>query len=147
MKELMREAVQLFEDVMFQGAEHVIEAMEGDVWREYSREQLQLLKLLEQFGPIQAGQLAVKQGVHKSAVSNRLKKLVEKQLVVSRRGQDQRERLIELTVAGHHIVEQADMAVYHYVESLLDGKIDEAEIEQFVRTFRKIKELLRIREE
>lgn len=147
MKELMREAVQLFEDVMFQGAEHVIEAMEGDVWREYSREQLQLLKLLEQFGPIQAGQLAVKQGVHKSAVSNRLKKLVEKQLVVSRRGQDQRERLIELTVAGRHIVEQADMAVYHYVESLLDGKIDEAEIEQFVRTFRKIKDLLRIKGE
>ena len=74
MKELMREAVQLFEEVMFQGAEHVIDAMEGDVWREYSREQLQLLKLLEQFGPIQAGQLAQKQGVHKSAVSNRLKK-------------------------------------------------------------------------
>lgn len=147
MQELMREAVQLFEEVMFQGAEHVIEAMEGDVWREYSREQLQLLKLLEQFGPIQAGQLAMKQGVHKSAVSNRLKKLVEKQLVVSHRGQDQRERLIELTAAGHHVVEQADTAVYHYVESLLDGKIDEAEIEQFVRTFRKIKELLRIREE
>ncbi|TCI36583.1 MULTISPECIES: MarR family winged helix-turn-helix transcriptional regulator [unclassified Exiguobacterium] len=147
MKELMREAVQLFEEVMFHGAEHVIEAMEGDVWREYSREQLQLLKLLEQFGPIQAGQLAMKQGVHKSAVSNRLKKLVEKQLVVSRRGQDQRERLIELTAAGHHVVEQADTAVYHYVESLLDGKIDETEIEQFVRTFRKIKELLRIGEE
>ncbi|EPE62462.1 marR family protein [Exiguobacterium sp. S17] len=147
MKELMREAVQLFEEVMFHGAEHVIEAMEGDVWREYSREQLQLLKLLEQFGPIQAGQLAMKQGVHKSAVSNRLKKLVEKQLVVSRRGQDQRERLIELTAAGHRVVEQADTAVYHYVESLLDGNIDEAEIEQFVRTFRKIKELLRIGEE
>ncbi|WP_214835243.1 MarR family transcriptional regulator [Exiguobacterium sp. s122] len=147
MKELMREAVQLFEEVMFQGAEHVIDAMEGDVWREYSREQLQLLKLLEQFGPIQAGQLAQKQGVHKSAVSNRLKKLVDKNLVVSRRGQDQRERLIELTEAGQRIVEEADAAVYRYVESLLDGKIDEAEIEQFVRTFRKIKQLLRIGEE
>jgi len=122
-------------------------AQEGDVWREYSREQLQLLKLLEQFGPIQAGQLAQKQGVHKSAVSNRLKKLVDKNLVVSRRGQDQRERLIELTEAGRRIVEEADAAVYRYVESLLDGKIDEAEIEQFVRTFRKIKQLLRIGEE
>ncbi|MCT4795357.1 MarR family winged helix-turn-helix transcriptional regulator [Exiguobacterium alkaliphilum] len=147
MKELMRESVQLFEEVMFQGAEHVIDAMEGDVWREYSREQLQLLKLLEQFGPIQAGQLAEKQGVHKSAISNRLKKLVDKDLVVSRRGQDQRERLIELTEAGRHIVEAADAAVYRYVESLLDGNIDEAEIEQFVRTFRKIKQLLRIGEE
>ena len=147
MKELMREAVQLFEEVMFHGAEHVIEAMEGDVWRDYSREQLQLLKLLEQFGPIQAGQLAQKQGVHKSAVSNRLKKLVEKELVVSRRGQDQRERLIELTESGRRVVEAADTAVYHYVESLLDGKIEETEIEQFVRTFRKIKQLLRIGEE
>lgn len=147
MKELMREAVQLFEEVMFQGAEHVIEAMDGDVWHDYSREQLQLLKLLEQFGPIQAGQLAQKQGVHKSAVSNRLKKLVDKELVVSRRGHDQRERLIELTETGHRVVEEADAAVYRYVESLLDGNIEETEIEQFVRTFRKIKQLLRIGEE
>lgn len=47
MKALIREAVQLFEEVMFHGTEHVIEAMEGNVWREYSREQLQLLKLLD----------------------------------------------------------------------------------------------------
>lgn len=147
MRELMKEAVQLFEEVMFQGAEHVIDAMEGDVWREYSREQLQLLKLLEQFGPVPAGQLAVMQGVHKSAVSNRLKKLVEKELVVSQRGQDQRERLIELTEAGDRIVKEADEAVSRYVATLLDGKVEEKELEQFVRTFRKIKKLLKIGEE
>ena len=127
--------------------EHVIEAMEGNVWREYSREQLQLLKLLDQFGPTLAGQLAQKQGVHKSAVSNRLKKLVEKELVTSRRGQDQRERLIALTPEGKRLVEEVDAAVYRYVESLIDGEVDEIEIEQFVRTFRKIKQLLRIGEE
>ena len=143
----MREAVQLFEEVMFHRTEHVIEAMEGDVWREYSREQLQLLKLLDQFGPTLAGQLAQKQGVHKSEVSNRLKKLVEKGLVTSRRGQDQRERLIELTPEGKRLVEEVDGAVYRYVESLIDGEVDEIEIEQFVRTFRKIKQLLRIGEE
>ncbi|MBR3216335.1 MAG: MarR family transcriptional regulator [Exiguobacterium sp.] len=147
MKALMREAVQLFEEVMFHGTEHVIEAMEGNVWREYSREQLQLLKLLDQFGPTLAGQLAQKQGVHKSAVSNRLKKLVEKELVTSRRGQDQRERLIALTPEGKRLVEEVDAAVYRYVESLIDGEVDEIEIEQFVRTFRKIKQLLRIGEE
>jgi len=147
MKELMREAVQLFEEVMFHGTEHVIEAMEGDVWREYSREQLQLLKLLDQFGDLPAGQLAEKQGVHKSAVSNRLKKLVEKGLVVSRRGADQRERLIGLTEDGKRLVAAADLAVYRYVESLIDGQVDEIEIEQFVRTFRKIKQLLRIGED
>ncbi len=91
--------------------------------------------------------MAQKQGVHKSAVSNRLKKLVEKGLVTSRRGQDQRERLIELTPEGKRLVEEVDGAVYRYVESLIDGEVDEIEIEQFVRTFRKIKQLLRIGEE
>ncbi|VWX33784.1 MarR family winged helix-turn-helix transcriptional regulator [Exiguobacterium oxidotolerans] len=145
MKDNLREAVVLFEEVMIHGTERVLKSVESPVWRLYSPEQLHLLKIVGKYGPIASGRIAVMQGVHKSAISNRLKKLNEKGLVeVERAEDDHRTKQIILTQAGHDVVEESNQAIYLYLEQLIDGKVEDDEIQQFIETFKKVKSILKI---
>lgn len=145
MKENLREAVLLFEEVMIHGTERVLKSVDSPVWRVYSPEQLHLLKLVGKYGPIASGRIAVMQGVHKSAISNRLKKLNEKGLVeVERSEDDHRTKRIVLTQVGQDVVEESNQAIYDYLEQLIDGKVEDDEIQQFIETFKKVKSILKI---
>ncbi|WP_214848999.1 MarR family transcriptional regulator [Exiguobacterium sp. s193] len=145
MKENLREAVLLFEEVMIHGTERVLKSVDSPVWRVYSPEQLHLLKLVGKYGPIASGRIAVMQGVHKSAISNRLKKLNEKGLVeVERAEDDHRTKRIVLTQVGQAVVEESNQAIYDYLEQLIDGKVEDDEIQQFIETFKKVKSILKI---
>ena len=145
MKENLREAVLLFEEVMIHGTERVLKSVDSPVWRVYSPEQLHLLKLVGKYGPIASGRIAVMQGVHKSAISNRLKKLNEKGLVeVERAEDDHRTKRIVLTQVGQDVVEESNQAIYDYLEQLIDGKVEDDEIQQFIETFKKVKSILKI---
>ena len=75
MDKRIQEAVSLFEEVLIYGTERVIKSVDDPLWKEYSPEQIQVLKLIHKEGEITSGRLAILQGVHKSAISNRLKKL------------------------------------------------------------------------
>ncbi|MEW8975192.1 MAG: MarR family transcriptional regulator, partial [Exiguobacterium sp.] len=120
-------------------------SVEAPVWQMYSPEQLHVLKLVGKYGPISSGRLAAVQGVHKSAISNRLKKLTEKGLViVERREDDHRTKYISLTEAGRLVATEAEQEIYTYLESLIEGKVEEEEIIQFIETFKKIKEILQL---
>ena len=68
----IKEAVDLFTEVMVYGTERVIKSVDDPLWKEYSPEQIQLLKLIGREQRITSGRLAVMQGVHKSAVSSRI---------------------------------------------------------------------------
>lgn len=147
MQEKLREAIELFEEVMIFGAEHVMRSVDIDIWHEYSPEQIQVLKILSASGPMSNGQLAAVQGVHKSAVSTRLKKLEDKGLVSSDRDPaDQRAKVIRITEAGSGILKKSDEAIYQSVENLFGGKISEQELDAFIGTFRKLKDILRFKE-
>ena len=146
MSEKLLEAVELFEEVMIYGTEHVIKNMDIPIWKEYSPEQIQVLKILLAYGTLSSGKLAEIQGVHKSAVSNRLKKLEEKGLVLSSRDEnDQRSKVIQLTSAGKEVLKTSNDAVYAYITNIFNNQIDEAELETFVKTFRKLKEILQMK--
>ena len=146
MKKQLREAVELFEEVMIYGTERVIKSVDNPLWREYSPEQIQSLKIINKQGPIALGQLAAMQGVHKSAISHRLKKLDENGLIQTVKAEgDQRTKLVELTEEGKAIVRQSDQALYEYIEQLLSDEVEEQEVEQFVKTFRKLKEVLKMK--
>lgn len=141
------EAVELFEEVMIYGTEHVIKNMDIPIWKEYSPEQIQVLKILSAYGALSSGKLATIQGVHKSAISNRLKRLEERGLVSSNRDEnDQRSKIIELTSAGKDVLKTSNDAVYEYIKKLFSDRIDEEELETFVKTFRKLKEILEMKE-
>lgn len=147
MKNQLREAVELFEEVMIYGTERVIRSVDNPLWREYSPEQMQTLKIVGKHGPLALGQLAAMQGVHKSAISHRLKKLGENGLLqMVKAKEDQRTKLVELTEEGKAIVRQSEKVLYDYIEQLLSDEVEEEEIEQFVKTFRKLKEILKVRE-
>lgn len=146
MKEKLKEAIELFEEVMIYGTEHVIKSVDVDIWNEYSPEQIQVLKILSTQGPLSNGKLAEIQGVHKSAVSTRLRKLEEKGLVSSSKDlNDQRTKVIELTSSGAEILKQSDEAVYESIEKLFKDQVIEEEIDTFVKTFRKLKDILQMK--
>lgn len=139
------EAVELFEDVMVFGTEKVLKNVKAEVWEEYSPEQIQMLKLVSKNGPLPAGKFAELQGVHKSAITSRLKKLEEKKVVeILRAEEDHRTRVVHLTEEGRRVVMEAGEAVYAYVHKLFADQVNEEELDQFLATFRKIKSILKV---
>ncbi|MGN7386310.1 MarR family winged helix-turn-helix transcriptional regulator [Sporosarcina sp. SAFN-015] len=146
MREKLEEAIELFQEVLIYGSEHVVKSVNVDVWDEYSPEQIQVLKILSTQGPLSNGKLAEIQGVHKSAISTRLKKLVEKGLVASDKDpNDQRAKIVRLTTSGEEVLRKSDEAVYESIEKLFVGKVEEHEIDTFVNTFRKLKDILHMK--
>lgn len=146
MKEQLKEAVELFEEVMIYGTEHVMKSVDVDIWRNYSPEQIQVLKILETQGPLSNSKLAEIQGVHKSAISTRLKKLEQVGLVESSRDPlDQRAKVVLLTEAGTEVLKISSDAVYESIEKLFADHIDEKELQSFVETFRKLKSILQFK--
>lgn len=146
MREKLEEAIELFQEVLIYGSEHVVKSVKVDVWNEYSPEQIQVLKILSTQGPLSNGKLAGIQGVHKSAISTRLKKLEEKGLVSSEKDpHDQRAKVVQLTTLGEVVLRKSDEAVYEYIENLFVGKVQEHEIDTFVNTFRKLKDILHMK--
>lgn len=147
MKEPLLEAIELFEEVMIYGTEHFIKSVQSSVWKEYSPEQIQTLKLLSVYESLSNGKLAELQGVHKSAITARLKKLEEKGLIRMERAQhDQRSKVVQLTEEGRDILDISNTAIIETVTSLFTDEISEDELVQFVGTFRKLKGVLQIRE-
>ena len=144
MDKRIQEATELFEEVLIYGTERVLKSVDNPLWKEYSPEQMQVLKLISKEESMTAGRLALLQGVHKSAISSRLKKLVEKELVVIKPSGDKREKLISLTDKGLDVVEQSKQILDEYIGSLLSDHVIDQEIEQFLVTFRKLKEILKM---
>ncbi|WP_270179753.1 MarR family winged helix-turn-helix transcriptional regulator [Alkalihalobacillus sp. CinArs1] len=145
MDERLIEAVELFEDVMVFGTERVLKNVEADVWQEYSLEQIQVLKLISKNGALTAGVIAELQGVHKSAISNRLKKLEEKALIkIVKSEQDQRTKLVDLTEKGTEVLKESDQAVYAYIHDLFANHVKDEELDNFLIMFRKIKSILKL---
>jgi len=144
MDERIREAVSLFEEVLIYGTERVIRSVDDPIWKEYSPEQIQVLKLIYKEGEITSGRLAVLQGVHKSAISNRLKKLMEKELITTKPSGDKREKILVLTSLGVDVVNESDRVLHEYIGKLMSNQVDDEEIDQFLVTFRKLREILKM---
>jgi DNA-binding MarR family transcriptional regulator len=84
------------------------------------------------------------QSVHKSAISSRIKKLLQKELIRIVQTEDRREKLLELTDAGKEVLEQSDKVLTDYIEKLLSEQINDEEIEQFLTFFRKLKDIIKM---
>ena len=138
------EAISLFEEVLIYGTERVIRSVDDPLWKEYSPEQIQVMKLIHKEGEITSGRLAILQGVHKSAISNRLKKLKEKELVETKSSSDKREKIIMLTEQGQAVIKRSDEVLHEYIGKLMSNQVDDQEIDQFLVTFRKLREILKM---
>lgn len=138
----IKEAVDLFTEVMVYGTERVIKSIDDPLWKEYSPEQMQMLKLISRERRITSGRLAILQAVHKSAVSSRIKKLLEKGLIQVVETPNRREKVLELTPKGEEVLLASDTVLTNYIEKLFGQQIGDAEIDQFLATFRKLKDII-----
>jgi len=143
MDKRIQEAVELFQQVLIYGTERVLRGVEDPLWKEYSPEQMQVLNIVAKEGAMTAGRLATLQGVHKSAISSRLKKLQDKELLQVLPSSDKREKVLDLTDKGREAVEHSNKVIYDYIEKIMINEVDDQEIEQFLTTFRKLKEILK----
>ncbi|WKA51438.1 winged helix DNA-binding protein [Planococcus liqunii] len=141
----IKEAVDLFQEVMLYGTERVIKAIDDPLWKEFSPEQMQMLKLISKEKRITSSRLAVLQAVHKSAISSRIKKLLQKEVIrfVQTEQQDRREKLIELTEQGEKVLAQSDKVLTDYIEKLMLEHVNDEEIDQFLTIFRKLKDIIK----
>ncbi|MDN7229014.1 winged helix DNA-binding protein [Planococcus sp. N064] len=141
----IKEAVDLFQEVMLYGTERVIKAIDDPLWKEFSPEQMQMLKLISKEKRITSSRLAVLQAVHKSAISSRIKKLLQKEVIrfVQTEQQDRREKLIELTEQGEKVLAQSDKVLTDYIEKLMSEHVNDEEIDQFLTIFRKLKDIIK----
>ncbi|MBZ5200921.1 winged helix DNA-binding protein [Planomicrobium chinense] len=141
----IKEAVDLFQEVMLYGTERVIKAIDDPLWKEFSPEQMQMLKLISKEKRVTSSRLAVLQAVHKSAISSRIKKLLQKEVIrfVQTEQQDRREKLIELTEQGEKVLAQSDKVLTDYIEKLMAEHVDDEEIDQFLTIFRKLKDIIK----
>lgn len=144
MDQRIKEAVDLFTDVMVYGTEKVIKSVDHPLWKEYSPEQLQMLKLISKEGRVTSSRLAVLQAVHKSAISSRIKKLLQKELIRIAETEDKRIKMLEITDAGNEVLEQSDKALTEFIEKLMSEQIEDKEIDEFLVLFRKLKEILKM---
>lgn len=140
----IKEAVDLFQDVLVYGTERVLKSVDHPLWKEYSPEQIQMLKLIGSEKQITSARLAVLQAVNKSAISSRIKKLLQKEVIQVVQTTDKREKLLELTDKGHAIIEELDQVLADYLEKLLSENIADEEIEQFLTIFRKLKTIIKM---
>jgi len=143
MDKRIQEAVELFQQVLIYGTERVLRSVEDPLWKEYSPEQMQVLNIIAKEGATTSGRIAMLQGVHKSAVSNRLKKLLDKDLLQVLKSEDKREKLLDLTDKGREAVKHSNKVLNGYIEKILINQVDDQEIEQFLMTFRKLKQILK----
>ncbi|HSI66238.1 MAG TPA: MarR family transcriptional regulator [Planococcus sp. (in: firmicutes)] len=140
----IKEAVDLFEEVMVYGTERVIKSVDHPLWKEYSPEQIQMLKLIGKEKQITSGRLAVLQAVHKSAISSRIKKLLQKEVIRVVETTDRREKMLELTDKGQSILVELDKVLTDYIEKLMSENIADEEIDQFLTIFRKLKTIIKM---
>lgn len=144
MDQRIKEAVDLFTDVMVYGTEKVLKSVDHPLWKEYSPEQMQMLKLISKEGRVTSSRLAVLQSVHKSAISSRIKKLLQKELIRIAETEDKRTKMLEITDAGREVLAQSDKALTEYIEKLMAEQIEDKEIDEFLIIFRKLKKILKL---
>lgn len=140
----IKEAVDLFQEVMIYGTERVIKSVDHPLWNEYSPEQIQMLKLIGKEKRITSARLAILQAVHKSAISSRIKKLLQKEVIQIVETTDRREKLLELTDKGQAIILELDKVLTDYIEKLMSENIADEEIDQFLTIFRKLKTIIKM---
>ncbi|MDR4435202.1 MarR family transcriptional regulator [Bacillus tequilensis] len=131
------QAINLFVEVLLEGTEFVHREINQDVFKHISKEQADLLKILKVKGPASPGSLAMYQNVHKSAISNRLKKLIDKGFVEwddCPVKSDKRSKLINITASGEHIMEELDAAIFNALKELIDD-IDEEHLNSIIELF------------
>ena len=139
----MKQAINIFYDV-FSLANAIIDStIDRKVFAGMSSEQRDLLEYLEHHGDCSPGELATFQNVSKSAISNRLKKLVEKEFVVYKRPLigDRRSAKISITAQGLETTNAITEAMCAILQQALTNVTHE-QIDSLIATLTPVRDTL-----
>lgn len=105
-----------------------------------SMEQSNVLRLLSNNNALTISEITEKQGVNKAAVSRRIKKLIEANLVKIEKSNhyiDQRLKYIKLTKLGQNYIEESKSIISEIANDMV-GDLSSEDIEQALKVLQKI---------
>lgn len=105
-----------------------------------SREQMGVFKLLMENKKMSMKDIAQKQGVYKTAITKRIKKMEDKGFVKKVNSVDKREKLISLTSEGYEFYQNRQELLYKGLEKKLN--LSEDNIENIINHMSEIKLIL-----
>lgn len=106
-----------------------------------SREQIGVFELLIQHKQLSVQEIADKQGVFKTAISKRVKKLEEAGYVKKITSKDKRQKVIALTTEGYEYFRQRQITLYEGLEQKLN--LDEDNLKKLIKHIKGIDEILK----
>jgi DNA-binding MarR family transcriptional regulator len=97
-----------------------------------------MLRRIHIDGPVRASELTDKLGVHKSAITAKVEKLVNKGLITRERDEkDRRNVYLTTTLEGRSVYEKVEGRIVSFVEEYLDD-LSHEDLENFVNLYEKI---------
>ncbi|TDL30999.1 MarR family transcriptional regulator [Jeotgalibacillus sp. S-D1] len=110
---------------------------------QYSSQQLQTLRIIKEHPDISQSEIAAIQGVFKTAISNRIKKLELGGLIAISSGRDRREKSVKITDKGLHLMNTSEKVIYGHLNDLLSSEFSNEEIVTFTKQLHRINQLLK----
>ncbi|MCA0969233.1 winged helix-turn-helix transcriptional regulator [Halobacillus litoralis] len=144
MSEQLRQSFSKFREAMWVINDYVVKVLaEHEALNRYSQQQLETLRIIRENPNISQNKIATTQGVFKTAISNRIKKLQEDGLITINAGEDMRKKSISLTGKGTELMETAEEVVYQNLDQLLEGHFSQEEVMEFSQQLDKIVQLIK----
>lgn len=109
----------------------------------YSPQQLQTLRIIKKNPAISQSEIADIQGVFKTAISNRIKKLEQDGLIAILTNQDLRKKSISITQKGTDLLMVSETVIFENLNDLLAERFTSDEIIQFTSQLDEIVNFLR----
>lgn len=144
MSEELRKSFSKFREAMWVINDYVVKILEEEeVLKGYSQQQFETLRIIKENPNISQNAIASTQGVFKTAISNRIKKLERDGLIAIEPGEDMRKKSISLTSEGMNILETAEEVVYTKLNQLLENHFTNEEVIYFTQQLDKTVQLLK----
>ncbi len=109
----------------------------------YSPQQLQTLRIINKYRIISQTEIAQIQGVFKTAISNRIKKLEQDGLITIVSDQDLRKKAVSITPKGSELLKVSESAIYENLNQLLGERFTSEEIITFTAQLDEIVDCLK----
>lgn len=139
-EELIRQVYESVYDIYLHGSEHVAESLrEDEELKNFSREQTQLIKVIDGHPNTTLKDLANILGVHKTGVSNKVKKLVDGGYLEYREGPDHKSKYVAVTQKGHEVVARIEKINVSRWRDLFSDVFTEDEMEIFHEKLQRIR--------
>jgi len=144
MSEELRESFAKFSEAMWVINDYVEKILQEDeTLSRYSKQQIETLRIIHKNPNISQKEISSIQGVFKTAISNRIRKLEQDGLIVINSDKDMRRKSVSLTSDGLKIVKLAEEMIFENLNSLLEDDFSKGEVIHFTEQLEKIVTLLK----